>query len=185
MSSKTHLEKLDRVRSILTEGTKRVLGKSEPQCKHITDQIHPKEDESIWHLQESYLEGEPYWSAHDAAFVKLRERVKKLKCLGCGEERTIKSGEVINIKWKENLSTEELAALHEETSSGSWFNGDLWWEDNVWDGDPKDVATDFQWYKDIGYTDWKEDSDETPTENNQEGEEKEANNETDSETPNN
>jgi hypothetical protein len=133
-----------------------------PVCRHETHDIFPDEDESIWCLVDSYLKGEPYWTAHDAAFLKTRERVKEFRCFGCGEQRTITTGEVIGVRWKADMTTEELAEMHEQTNGGSWYNGKLWWEDNEWDGDVIDVATDLDWRIDVGYTEWKERVDHNP-----------------------
>ena len=125
-------------------------------CKHEDYEGTVNYDEnSIWHLKETYLKGEPYWTETDAAFGKTRERVKEFRCLGCGEERTVTTGEVLEYKWKDDMTTEEISDLRDEADSGSYYNGWLWWEDNVWDGDAKEVATRLDWIRDVGYTKWK------------------------------
>lgn len=140
----------------VVERLRSLVGGTASECKHERESIWPDEEERIWHLEDSYLKDRRYWSEHDAAFVELRERVKKFRCFGCGERRTIETGEMTgNVRWKADMDAEEVAEMREETSSGSFWNGILWWEDTVWDGDVEDVATTIDWESDIGYQDWK------------------------------
>jgi hypothetical protein len=130
---------------------------SEKVCRHKElESPVSYEDERIWQLVDSYLNGDVYWTATDAAFGKTRERVKEYKCLGCGEETTIKTGEVLEYVWKEDMRKEALAHMRDIATTGSWCNGRMWWEDNVWEGDAKDVATRHDWMLHIGYNDWKD-----------------------------
>lgn len=129
---------------------------SDNVCRHEKlDSPVRYEEERIWELVDSYLNGDVYWTATDAAFGKTRERVKEYKCLGCGEETTIKTGEVLERVWKEDMRKEAIAHMRDIATTGSWYNGRMWWEDNIWEGDAKDVATRHDWMLHIGYTDWK------------------------------
>lgn len=130
---------------------------SDDVCRHEkldTPVIY--DEERIWELVDSYLTGDVYWTATDAAFGKTRERVKEYKCLGCGEETTITTGEVLERVWKEDMRKEAIAHMRDIATTGSWYNGRMWWEDNVWEGDAKDVATRHDWMLHIGYNDWKD-----------------------------
>ena len=148
-----------RLRTEVAQITKRLSSAQQPKCKHTEfDATVDYDENNMWHLQDTHLKGDTYWTATDAAFFKTRERVKEFRCFGCGERRTIKTGERIEVHWKDDLTTDEIAELHEKVGGGSWFNGRLWWEDNVWDGDAVEVATPMQWHIDIGYTEWKEGS---------------------------
>jgi len=148
-----------RLRTAAAQITRRLSSAEQPKCKHEGfDATVDYDENNMWHLQDTYLRGDTYWTATDAAFGKTRGRVKEFRCLGCGEERTITTGEVLEYRWKDEMTTEEIAEMHEQTNSGSWFNGCLWWEDNVWGGEATDVASPMQWHIDIGYTEWKEDS---------------------------
>ena len=89
----------------------------------------------------------------------MQKKVQEFKCFGCGEEKTLTSGEVTEVKWKEDMTSDEIAEMHEQTNSGSWYNGQLWWEHNRWEGDAGKVATGSAWVRDIGYTKWKRDTD--------------------------
>lgn len=133
--------------SDVIERVKSKFGSGPRECKHEEDDIWPDEDERIWHLEDSYLKDRRYWCEEDAAFVELRERVKELRCFGCGEQRTIETGEMTgNVRWKADMDTDEIAKMREETNCGSYHNGRLWWEDNVWNGDVEDVATQLDCY---------------------------------------
>ena len=133
------------------------LSSSEETCKHEEfDATVNHDEERIWHLQDTYLQGDKYWTQTDAAFAKTRTRVKEFRCLGCGERRTITTGEVLEYHWKSEMSTEELAKMREKANTGGYYNGWLWWEDNIWEGNPKDVATRLDWIRNIGDTSWKE-----------------------------
>lgn len=147
---------VDRIRAVVGDGPN--------ECKHERDDIWPDEDKRIWHLEDTYLRDRRYWSERDAAFVELRERVKELRCFGCGEQRTIDTAEMTgNVRWKADMDADEIAEMREETNAGSYYNGTLWWEDNVWDGDAEDVATQIDWLSDIGYQGWKDRSRDTGT----------------------
>lgn len=143
----------------LMKGLKQIpsrLTSTNRSCKHEEfDGTVNYDENSIWHLQDSYLRGDAYWTQTDAAFAKTHERVKEFRCLGCGEERTVTTGEVLEYHWKDEMDTEELKEMREKTNTGSYYNGWLWWEDNVWDGNVKDVATRMDWIRDVGYTAWK------------------------------
>lgn len=152
---------LERIKSLLSNPqVAGSFGYDDSVCTHEGQNLCPTEDHNIWHVKDSYLEGESYWTATDAAFTKCRTRVKEYKCFGCGEERTISTGEIIEVRWKEDMNTEEIAEFHEKAKTGSWYNGQMWWEDTVWDGDPGEVAPPLAWQVDIGYTAWKENTEQ-------------------------
>ena len=125
-------------------------------CKHEEIESPVQyEDERIWHVTDTYLESDVYWTATDAAFAKTKTRVIEYKCLGCGEEKTITTGEALEYVWKENMRKEAIAHMRDIATTGSWYNGKLWWEDNIWDGNAKHVATRHDWMNHLGYTGWK------------------------------
>jgi len=148
--------RLERIKHLLGK-LSTYLPSSEETCYHKEiEGVVDHDEESIWHLQDTYLKGDPYWGETDAAFSKLRERVKHYRCLGCGEKTTIKTGEVITYRWKSEMTAEEIREMREQVDCGSWYNGRLWWEHNVWEEDVFNVATEFDRRLGVGYTKWKD-----------------------------
>ena len=112
---------------------RRIFGEREELCKHERNDIWPSEDAAIWHLREKNY-GHTYFSENDAGYVELEAVKKHFKCLGCGEEKTIETGEKTGrVKWKDELSREELSDMREDVMVGGFFNGfdsKLWRERN-------------------------------------------------------
>lgn len=104
---------------------------SEPECKHVDHMGDvggiPDDDSYIWYSTKETKPDEAYWCETDVAYIRLKPTAIHYICLGCGEEKTIKSSEKIGgrdgIKLKENMSDEELSEFRENVSCGSFYNG--------------------------------------------------------------